>query len=613
MAKTSKINTQEAKDLVVDFFLASEKSTKRTAYLDDYERHYKKYLLYKTDREYALKKAKQDWRSNLYVPLVFSTIETFVPNATMSVVMADPIVVMKANSREDVPAAKVAERLCHIQAHENDFVLKFGEWVRDAAIGGLGIAAVSWRKETIIRPNPKNVVRVIELPGGMKVPIPKVRFTANREEVVVADLPDFNLIDPFDWFPDDTRTNIKDMRGCGRQFIQSEKEVESFLDGGAYTSRSEYNKLMASQSFEDLTPKESRRLQAYDNPFRDSKGMRVFLIKEYMENDRLIYVANNKYVLRNTDNPNWHKQKHYVDIKVNPIPHQYWPKGLVWPSEDIQIAMNDLYNQRADNVKFLLNNMVKVMINDILYESDLKPRPGGVVRVKNPDAYSPVPAGNVTQDAYSHQADLMAMNQNATGMFDIVRGHMQRRETATVGMQLARSAGIRLQNAIWHIATSGVKRVWELMMELNRQYLSTPRMIEMVGIDEAEGIPQFIDASRIDMPQGKVNMIPKVSIEQQVDIERAWMERYFKMFYGIPEVDSYALVQAATDSAPFRTRFNILKSPDEYAETMEKLGGMIPEEIRNKVSGGGSMTKPPAIAQPVTEGGGQDVLNQAGA
>ena len=70
--------------------------------------------MFKQDREYALKEAAQDWRSNLYVPIVFSTIETFVPNVTMSIVRADPIVVMKANSREDVLPAKIGEKLCNI-------------------------------------------------------------------------------------------------------------------------------------------------------------------------------------------------------------------------------------------------------------------------------------------------------------------------------------------------------------------------------------------------------------------------------------------------------------------------------------------------------------------
>lgn len=579
------------------FFNFSEHSEQRVEFIERYEDNYENYLMYKKDREYALKKAKQDWRSNLFVPLTYSHVETLIPNLVMNIVNADPIVVLKPNERRDIKPAKIAEKLCQIQAMEMGYPEKFEEWTRDAAVGGTAVGVVSWKHEEKTVPKPVRGIREISI-GGMNIPIPKIIIKSKKEKVVTYDAPDFEIVDPHDYYPDVNYSRIEDMRACGREIILTMKEIKQLYDNKVFKNKDVIDAIEKDEAITvNITREEERRLQQKESDSGLPKDMQRYLIREYMEDNRLIYTLNKKYVLRDTANPNWHKKKHFVDAKIVTVPHEYYGRGIPWTIADIQSAMNDLYNHRADNLKYILNNMVEVVESKLKTDTDLRPRPGGLIRVKQQGAYNPVRMHDLTQDAYREQGDLQNMAQNSDGIFDIVQGKMNRKETATVGRQLARAAGIRLRNHIWRIATTGVKKTWMLMVELNRQYLKTDRMIEMVGIDKALDIPRFIDVNRVDMPSGKLNFVPKVALEQEKDIERNWMMKYYSMMYGKPEVDSYTLTQALADTMPFNTRHDIMASDEEYKKKMQKLGGIIPDEMKRPVAPGVMQNKPPTVPQ----------------
>jgi hypothetical protein len=314
-----------------------------------------------------------------------------------------------------------------------------------------------------------------------------------------------------------------------------------------------------------------------------------------MEDDRLIYVVNNLFVLRNTDNPNWHKQKHYLDARALIIPHRYYPRGLIWTVNDIQNAVNDLYNQKADNVHYLLNNMMAVVDDEILYMSDLKPSPGKRIRVRNDahKAVAPIRQDNVTPDAYAQQGELMEMGQNASGIFDIVKGQMSRRETATVGSILASAASARLQLSIKRIATTTLTRMFMLMVELDRQYLTNEKAIDIVGKEDANGLPKFRNVSRYDMPVGYLNYIPQVNLQQKKEMEAKRALDAYNLFYGKPEFNQYGLAElAAKKTIDFVTKTPIMLDKQDYTRRMDRIARM-QEALQIKGSNEEPVVPPP--------------------
>lgn len=563
-----KINNDEARRMVLQKYQFSKNSQERVDFLSEYEISYKKYLMFKDDRKKALEEAKQDWRSNLFVPMTFTIIETFVPHVLLSIVGSDVIVSMKATNRDDFDKAKVAEKTTTMQAYEDDIKEKYEMFIKDAATGGLSVGLPIWFTDKIKSMKVERRQRKfmgITVPGMTQdVEVASDRYRFNGPKLFHVDI--------HDYYPDVSKTRIDDMSFAIREFLLYQHEVKEYLDQGIFTDEKEVKQLLSDKDTNDrLSGDVVRRMETLDKAVEGVDGMRSVLVKEYWEKDRLIYVINDKYVVRNTDNPNWHKSIPFIDMKAVPIPHKYYPKSLPWTVNDLQNLANDTFNQKADNVRYLLNSMYAVVEDEILYNSDLVPRPGGKVRVKtDPNAIQQIRHENVTPDAYTQASEINVMGQNASGIFNIVKGQMERKETATVGALLANAAGTRLQATIMRMAETFVKKHFMFMVELNRQYMTEEKAIEMLG-EDASGYPEFKYITRFDMPQGGVNYVPQVVLEQKKEIDRKASLDYFNLFYGKPEFDQHALAEAAAQFVPYLSKTPILVPREAYNQRMEQM------------------------------------------
>jgi len=398
--------------------------------------------------------------------------------------------------------------------------------------------------------------------------------TVEKRDVYRFNGPRFLIVDPYDYYPDISKTSIKDMRFCIRDMVMYEDEIEELFVHNVFTEKDAWEEAKGKDRKQTLSDFEERRLKSYDRHIKDVASIKSYLVTEYVEDDRLIYVVNNKFCVRNSDNPNWHKQKHFIDAKSLVFPHRYYPRGLSWAVNDFQNAINDTFNQKADNVHYLLNSMMAVVEDEIIYMSDLKPEPGRRMRVRNDasKAIQPVRHENVTQDAYAQQSELMEMGQNASGIFDIIKGQMSRKETATVGSILASAASTRLQLAIRRMAKTSLVRMFMLMVELNRQYLTDAKAIEIIGEEDAQGLPKFRNITRYDMPQGFLNYIPQVNLQQKKEIEAKKALDAYNLFYNKPEFNQYGLAEMASKrSIDFHTKTPILVSKDDYTKRMDRM------------------------------------------
>jgi len=146
----TQIDNDQAKKLVLEFFEYSGNSSKREDFLQNvYKDGYKKYLMYKEDREQALRDANKEWRSNLFVPVAFTIIETWVPHIMSALFGSSPYMHMRPTSKDDFIKAQIAELLTSVQAEEDDIKIKFENMVKDCGIGGLAVGAEVWYTDEI--------------------------------------------------------------------------------------------------------------------------------------------------------------------------------------------------------------------------------------------------------------------------------------------------------------------------------------------------------------------------------------------------------------------------------------------------------------------------------
>ena len=608
MARYKQIDNDQARKLVMDFFNYSRNSNERVDFIKDYDIGYKKYLMYKAGRKEELRIAKQDWRSNLFVPMTFTIVETFVPHTLLSLVANDVIVAMKPTNRDDFAKAKVAQQLTTMQFMEDDGKEKYEMLIKDAAIGAWSAGKVMWYADKVMSTQISKRRKSFNVAG---IPLRFPGINEDYEEEVERyrfNGPSLVQLDPKDCYPDVSKSTIKTGRAFLREFLLYTDEVEAYAEEMIFENKSEVKAMLLESGTENMTESMQRRMETLDKTITSVDGIKAYLIKEYIEDDRTIYLGNDKFVLTNRNNPNWHKMKDIVDVKAIPIPHKFYPKSLSWACNDMQNLANDTFNQKADNVRFLLNSQMAVVEDEILYNSDLVPRPGGRVRVKSDvRAIAPIAHENVTQDAYAQSNELDMMAQNASGIYNIMKGAMERKETATVGAMLANAAGTRLQATIMRIAETMVKRHFMLMVELDRENLTDERMIEYVG-EDARDTDDFRYIDRHSMPQGIINYVPETVLEQKREIDRKASLDYYNLLYGKPEFDQYSLAEAVTQFMPFSSKSHIILTREQYTERQERMAR---QQESLDLKGSNEEAVIPPIAGEVRNPGLKQVANQS--
>lgn len=104
------------------------------------------------------------------------------------------------------------------------------------------------------------------------------------------------------------------------------------------------------------------------------------------------------------------------------VPGSIYAIGPMEMLEQIQDDMNELCNQKKDNVALILNKMFAVFDNAIVSRADLISKPGGAVRIKNQavddvrKALMPLDFPDLSQSAEKDQFDLERFAQELTGV-----------------------------------------------------------------------------------------------------------------------------------------------------------------------------------------------------
>jgi len=583
-----KLTDVEALELVKKQFDYSKRSKQRTDFLDKAERLEKLYLGDTTSRYDALKDARQEWRSNLFYPMTLTNIETFVPYIVMNLWGKKPVITFQPRRQNDVIGYKIAEALVDMQFDEMQMFLNYIDWTREGAKLGTSVASLNWHEEWELREVAEKSV-VLKLLGIKKTSLKPLKIYDGWK---------WSHIDMRDCYWDAGRKRIKDMSFFGnREVVNLE-----FLDMLSKKRPDIYNKQAISEIKKNsegcasLTELE-RRNDTFDSPTLNEE-MKPVLLWKYVENDRIIWVLNEKHVFRNTRSPYSCKEKYYLDMQCISQPFKFTSLGLAEITEDLNVAANDLMNSRIDNVNFLMQQMSTVIEDFIPYKMDLLPRPGGIVRVRRQDAYQPIVRPPMPIAPYSEQEQFEEAAQNATGIFDIIKGASpQRRETATAFVRLQNAAGNRMFMLTVQIAQQTICEMARLMNEGNYDLIEGKRLVRILG-DDPETMEalmewskaknrgsynnpvtgQWLEMKSVDLerdfdeeiPQSLIDYVPTISIQVDREFEAKKIENMVNMLYGKEEVDNYNLVDTYITALQLKSPRPLMQNRQFY-DAMKKM------------------------------------------
>ena len=186
-----------------------------------------------------------------------------------------------------------------------------------------------------------------------------------------------------------------------------------------------------------------------------------------------------------------------------PIPHKFFGESLADRSMDIQLIKSTVVRQMLDNLYLSNNARVGAVEGQVNLDDLLSVTPGGIVRIKRPDAVVPMAVPSVIAQAFPMLQYLDDAQSKRTGISDMQQGLnpdvLQNVTAAAVAASTA-AAGGKLELIARIFAETGVKSLFQGILQLLCKYQDKPTLMRMRGkyipVDPREWSNQYdIDIS----------------------------------------------------------------------------------------------------------------------
>lgn len=201
--------------------------------------------------------------------------------------------------------------------------------------------------------------------------------------------------------------------------------------------------LAAQQSYSDTTrqTRERGRTDSKDQSGQINEFAIVWVHRVIMDidgEDVVFYTLGTHALLSNPvpiKQAYWHGQRPYVIGSCVIETHKLYPDGPVGISKDVQAEINEVTNQRIDNVKFAMNKRYFVRRNQqVDIRSITRNVPGSVTMMNDPEKDVKIQeTQDVTASAYQEQDRLNLDFDDVTGSFSQASVNSNRKLNETVG------------------------------------------------------------------------------------------------------------------------------------------------------------------------------------
>lgn len=529
---------------------------------------------YKLYRSYAEKRDTGDKRANLFIPYVYSIVETVVPRLIATVFSSRPYIGVLPVKEEAIENAKDMENLIDYQLTQKIGIIGVAtSWFKEALIYGTSILKVGWEYEEDEVWVDEPLMELFGFPVGSRR-VKKVQ--------PVKDDPLVEHIDLWDFYIDPRAKDIDEADYCIHKVFRDVKYLKRMEEQGIYKNIDEvikvnkegagswYEEGVGTTAFE--TGMNSRLgligMQSIDKPSSKIE------ILEYWTDDRVIAVANRSVVIRNDENPYHHRKKPFVRLVDVLVPHEFYGIGEIEPIEDLQYELNSLRNQRMDNINILINRMWKVIRGADIDAKQLVSRPGGIIEVDDMDDVQEIQMTDTSGNAIENVIEMVRRDMdNADGVYDYARGETtDRRETATTAALLSQAANERFNLKVKLIEDLGMRRLGVLLSQLNQQYIDTEKAIRILGQDGMD----FYTLSPENI-RGQFDIMPLGSSVEPITNKENKLQSYINLYTILkdsPYVNHPEIIKKILEAADIKDLNRVIIDDAENMLLQNILGGM---------------------------------------
>lgn len=443
-------------------------------------------------------------RSQIVTGEVAEAIDGALPQLMRVFTTADDVVSFEPKSPGDEQFAKQAtEYVNWVFYRQNHGFLILHNWFKDALLQKTGVVKAYWNDETdIIKEKYKNLTddelvllfadgqmevleqETIESMDEMGMVIRshnvKVQKKVGEGNVVIENVP------PEEFLMSKNGRTVQDTPFCAHRRMMTRSELVAMgFDKDIVDSLPSGDRLQYSQ---ERLARYDRSEMPDDTQSIDFSMQEVEVYECYIRIDededgiaelrRIVYAGNEILEDEECDYIPFHS------ICPIPIPHKFYGQSLADRTIDLQLIKTTITRQMLDNLYLTNNARVTVVDGQANLDDLLTSTPGGIIRVKNPNAVNQLSVTNVAAQAFPMLEYLDSVQAKRTGVSDAQQGLnpdilSNVTAAAVAAMQGAAAGKLELMARIF--AETGVKSLMQGILHLLCKYQDKPRVVRLRG------------------------------------------------------------------------------------------------------------------------------------
>ena len=220
--------------------------------------------------------------------------------------------------------------------------------------------------------------------------------------------------------------------------------------------------------------------QSYDSVMQEVEVFECYVRADVNDDGvaellRVVYASNDILDAQEYDHVPFHS------LCPIPIPHKFYGQSLAERAMDIQLQKSTITRQMLDNLYLTNNSRVGAVEGQVNLDDLLSSTPGGVVRMKNPNAVVPLQVAPVAQQAFPMLEYLDQVQTKRTGVNEAMGldPNILQNVTATAIASFQNASGSKLELIARIFAETGVKSLFRGILQLVCKYQDKPRIIRL--------------------------------------------------------------------------------------------------------------------------------------
>ena len=448
-------------------------------------------------------------RSQIVTGEVAEAIDGALPQLIRVFTTTEDIVYFEPKTADSEESAKQATDYCNwVFYRENEGLLILHNWFKDALLQKVGVVKCYWdAKEDVTKEKYKNLTedelalllsdeslevvrqKVEMIPAGvdmMGMPIEVPSYDVTVKRVKKSGSVRIENVPPEEFLISKAARTIEDSPFVAHRKLMQRSELIAMG----------YDKDIVDElpSYDDLSFS-AERIARFDNGEQpdqtQSLDMSMQTVEVYEcyiridENDdgiaelrRIVYCGHEILEDEDCDYVPFHS------ICPIPIPHKFFGQSLADRTMDIQLIKSTITRQSLDNLYLTNNNRVGAVDGQVNLDDLLNATPGGIVRLKNPNALVPLQVQSTFGQAMPMLEYMDAVQAKRTGVSDAQQGldpDILSNVTATAVAAMMKSSSGKLELIARIFAETGVKSLFQGILHLLGKYQDKPKIVRMRG------------------------------------------------------------------------------------------------------------------------------------